>query len=72
MDSKTKLEGKNIKCGSRTYFFDIYQAKNKNKYLLITESRFSKDDQTYKRSTFILFKEDLPKFQEELSSVNLE
>lgn len=72
MDSKTKLEGKNIKCGNRTYFFDTYEAKNKSKYLLITESRFVKADETYKRSTIILFKEDLDKFTKELEKVDLD
>ncbi|MFH0979503.1 MAG: DUF3276 family protein [Candidatus Roizmanbacteria bacterium] len=72
MDSKTKLDSKNIKCGYRTYFFDTYEAKNKSKYLVVTESRFIKEGEPYKRSSIILFKEDLEKFKDELKKITLD
>lgn len=50
-----------LKCGKRTYFFDIKEAKNKNKYIKITESSFIKEGER-KRNTFILFKGDVEKF----------
>ena len=57
--------------GKRTYFFDINEAKNKSKYLKITESSFIKEGER-KRNTFILFKEDVAKFIEAVKEVEKE
>ena|SRR3990167_2849251 len=56
-----------VSCGSRTYFFDVKQAKNDNKYIKITESRLVKDTNEKKRTSFILFTEDVVKFADALS-----
>mgnify|MGYP001579137480 CR=1 FL=1 len=47
-----------LRFGKRTYFFDISEAKNKSKYLRITESTFIKEGER-KRNSIILFKEDI-------------
>ncbi|KKQ24237.1 MAG: hypothetical protein US40_C0002G0067 [Candidatus Roizmanbacteria bacterium GW2011_GWC2_37_13] len=54
-----------------TVFLDTYEAKNGNKYLKITESRFDKTTKQSKRSSIFFFKEDLEKFKEALSEVTL-
>lgn len=76
MDSKTqpkpKLDSKILKCPSKTIFFDTYAAKNKNKYLKITESRFNKETKQSVRYSIILFKEDIEGFKKTLGEVNLD
>lgn len=60
-----------LRCGKRTYFFDINEAKNGNKYLKITESSFIKEGER-KRNTIILFKEDITKFIKAISEAEKE
>lgn len=50
-----------LRFGKRTYFLDINEAKNKSKYLRITESTFIKEGER-KRNSIILFKEDIKEF----------
>lgn len=54
-----------------TLFLDTYEAKNKSKYLKITESRFDKNTKQSKRSSIFLFKEDLDKLRDTLSQISL-
>mgnify|MGYP001584685490 FL=1 len=68
---KPKLDSKIMKCSSKTFFFDTYEAKNKSKYLRITESRFDKETKQSKRSSFILFAEDLEGFKKTLGEISL-
>lgn len=68
---KPKLDSKMLKCSTMTVFFDTYEAKNGNKYVKITESRFDKATKQSKRSSIFLFKDDLEKFKETLSSITL-
>jgi len=71
MDEKKKYDGKVLKCGKRTYFFDVHEAKNGHKYLVVTESQFVEEGER-KRNSFILFKEDLGQFCQMLGSINLD
>ena len=61
-----KNESKLIKAGSRTYFFDIKEAKNGKKYLVLTESRLigDKDKKEHQRSNIIIFPEQAKEFAE--------
>ena len=53
MDS---LFSKTVKAGDRTYFIDVKEAKNKSKYMTITESRRSKEDeQKFSRKSVMIF-----------------
>ena len=76
MDSKPqpkpKLDSKILKCSNMTIFFDTYEAKNKNKYLRITESRFNKETKQSVRYSIILFKEDLEGFKKTLEEIKLD
>ena len=58
-----------LKCGKRTFFFDVHLASNNKKYLKITESAFVGENGERKRNTFLLFKEDVPNFQERLNEI---
>jgi len=69
---KPKIDSKTLKCGNMTIFFDTYEAKNKNKYLRITESRFDKTTKKSVRYSIILFKEDFEGFKKTLSEVSLD
>ncbi len=62
---EAKKQNKNsqiLKCGKRTYFFDVKEASNGNKYLKISESAFIKEGEPRKRNTFILFKDNVKEF----------
>lgn len=58
-----------LKCGKRTYFFDVNLASNNKKYLKITESRFVSDGQERKRNSMLLFPDDVINFQDRLNEM---
>lgn len=60
------VKSSTLKCGKRTYFFDVNLASNNKKYLKITESRFVEEGQDRKRNSFILFGDDVQNFQSRL------
>jgi len=61
------VKSSTLKCGKRTYFFDIYLSSNNKHYLKITESRFVEEGQDRKRSTMLLFPDDAINFQSRLT-----
>lgn len=64
------LQSSNLKCGKRTFFFDIYLASNSKKYLKVTESRVPEaEGEKGKRNSFILFESEIPSFQEKIQEV---
>lgn len=71
MDKKIKEPVKSsvLKCGKRTYFFDVQLASNAKNYLKITESKFMGEGAERKRNSFILFSQDLQNFQENLKEI---
>ena len=58
-----KVKSSTLKCGKRTYFFDVSVASNDKKYLKITESRFVEEGKDRIRNSLLLFAEDLINFQ---------
>lgn len=60
------LHSQNIKTKGKTYFFDVKQAKNGNKYLSISESWLDKSGQK-KRSTLTVFSDHLAEFAQALA-----
>ena len=62
------LFSQNLKAKGKTYYFDVRQAKNGNKYLSISESWTDKDGQK-KRSTLTVFSEHLKEFGSILSQM---
>jgi len=71
MDEKQNANIRILKCGNRTYYFDVKTAKNNSQFLVISESSFDKKTQARKRNSFILFKEDLIRFTEMLKTIEL-
>lgn len=57
-ETKTRM----VKASGRTYFFDLKEAQNGKKYLVLTESRRAKDGEEFLRSTIILFPEHAKEF----------
>ncbi len=53
---------KMVKAGSRTYFFDVKEAKNGKKYLVITESRLAGEGKERVRNTIVIFSEQMGEF----------
>ena len=66
---KTPVKTSILKCGRKTFFFDVNLASNDKKYLKITESRFVKEGEAPKRSSFVLFPEDAMNFQEQVKEM---
>jgi len=63
------IQSSTLKCGKRTFFFDVNLAKNNKRYLKITESAFVGENGERKRNTFLLFQEDVPNFKEALNEI---
>ncbi len=59
---------KTLKCGRRTYFFDIKTAKTGGKYLKVTESRLEEENKR-RRSNIIIFEEDFSEFKKVVEEV---
>jgi hypothetical protein len=58
---------KTIKAGDRTYFVDVKEAKNKSKYLTISESKLAKEgEKKFTRSSVMVFDKQVPKLKEAL------
>ncbi len=52
------LFSKTIKAGKSTYFVDVREAKNKNKYISFAESSLAKnggDEKKYSRKSILIF-----------------
>ena len=46
-----------VRAGSRTYFFDLKETKDKKPYLVITESRFKGEGKGHERQRITIFKD---------------
>ncbi len=60
--------GKKVRAGKRrTYFFDVVSTKNKDYFLVITESKKKLDGNGFERHKIYLYKEDFNKFMKGLN-----
>lgn len=70
---KEEVFSKAVKAGKRTYFFDVKETKQGERYITITESKrkFDNEDGTfsYEKHKIFLYKEDYSKFQNALEGV---
>ncbi len=66
---KNTVKSSTLKCGKRTFFFDVNVASNEKKYLKITESRFIEEGQDRKRNSLVLFPEDIANFQSSFGEI---
>ena len=71
-DNNEEIFSKSLRCGRRTYFFDVRSTKAEDYYLTITESkRFFNDDGTsfWKKHKIYLYKEDFKEFESTLTEM---
>lgn len=61
-EEKKELFTEKVMAGSRTYFFDVKEAKDGTKYLVISESR--QGSSSYEHSRVMIFEEHLEAFVE--------
>ena len=70
---KEEVFSQAVKAGKRTYFFDVKETKQGERYITITESKrkFDNGDGTfsYEKHKIFLYKEDYSKFQNALEGV---
>ncbi len=70
---REEVLSRSLKAGKRTYFFDVKQTRNDDKYLVITESKklFNDSDGsfTYEKHKIFLYKEDYEKFAKMLNDI---
>ena len=70
---KEEVFSQAVKAGKRTYFFDVKETKQGERYITITESKrkFDNEDGTfsYEKHKIFLYKEDYSKFQNVLEGV---
>ena len=60
------LYSERVHAGSRIYFFDVSEASNGAKYLVIDETRHTEGD-TYEHKRVMVFQDNLEKFMEGLT-----
>ncbi|MBA4312146.1 MAG: hypothetical protein C0417_05910 [Chlorobiaceae bacterium] len=60
------LFSRTVKAGKTTYFIDVREAKNKNKYISIAESTLAKEgeEKKFTRKNIMIFDNQLEKFRE--------
>lgn len=63
MQDDKPIKSETIRCGRRTYFFDIKVASNGDKYLRITETRLMEEGEPRRRSGIMIFLEDIERFK---------
>lgn len=70
---REEVFSKAVKAGKRTYFFDVKETKQGERYITITESKrkFDNGDGTfsYEKHKIFLYKEDYAKFKNALEGV---
>lgn len=68
-EQQPSVASKSIKSGSTTYFFDVPIAKNGEKYLKITSSRYMGPDKESQRNQIFVFAKTIPEFKKVLAEV---
>jgi hypothetical protein len=68
-EPKKAIKSSVLNCGKKTYFFDVREASNNKRYLKITESRLVEQGQPAKRTSVVLFPEEVQNFQSRMSEI---
>jgi len=63
MNEKNDLFNESVKAGQRTYFVNVREASNGNKYMVITESK-RVDKDKFEKSRIMVFQDKLGDFAE--------
>lgn len=70
MRDDKSIKSEMIRCGKRTYFFDVKVASNNDRYLKITETRLVAEGEPRKRNMIMVFPEDINRFKSVLNQVS--
>lgn len=70
MQDDKVVKSEMIRCGKRTYFFDVKVASNNDRYLKITETRLIEENEPRKRSMVMIFPEDIDRFNSVLNHMS--
>ena len=65
-ETKQQLFTTMVKASLSTFFFDVKEAKNGKKYLVVSQSRFNKDKER-ERAFMTIFSSDVVNFQNALA-----
>ncbi|MBN2572615.1 MAG: DUF3276 family protein [Ignavibacteriales bacterium] len=63
------LKSERIKIGSRTFFFDLLEAKDGSKYVKISESRRDEKEDKFKRQSIMVFSEGFEDFKKAFDKI---
>ncbi|MBO4543577.1 MAG: PUR family DNA/RNA-binding protein [Bacteroidales bacterium] len=70
---RKELFSKRVRCGRRTYFFDVKSSKNNEPYLAITESKRclneNNGDYFFEKNKIFISKYDIMLFHDELGKI---
>ncbi len=58
-----------VRAGTRTYFFDLKETKDKKPYLVITESRFMGEGKDHERTSMLIFQDHVKEFSKAISNM---
>ena len=58
-----------VKAGSTTYFFDVKETKSGKPYIVITESHFKGEGSERRRSSVVVFPEQIKEFVSAVTEV---
>jgi len=70
MQDNKSIKSEMIRCGKRTYFFDVKLAANNKRYLKITETRLIEQGEPRKRNIIMIFPEDIERFRSVFNQVS--
>jgi len=70
MQDDKSVKSEMIRCGKRTYFFDVKLASNNDRYLKITETRLLEEGEPRKRNNVMIFPEDIDRFRSVLNQIS--
>ena len=62
MEDDKPIRSEIMRCGKRTYFFDVKVTQKGDKYLKITETRLMVEGEPRKRNMIMVFPEDIKGF----------
>lgn len=69
MEPKKAIKSSVLRCGKKTFFFDVNVASNNKRYLKVTESRLVEEGQPQKRNSVVLFPEEVVNFQSRVAEI---
>ena len=70
MQDDKSIKSEMIRCGKRTYFFDVNVASNNYRYLKITETRLMEEGKPRKRNNVMIFPEDIDRFKSVFNQIS--